>query len=237
MKNYSYLANLKLPFNDMTKRFYCFLLLLGLAPFALQGQETTVNKIPDEDFYLMPSFAQGTVYLRGHSPAEGKVNICAVDQTLRFLDDNGTELSAADQDAIYRVKIDTVWFMRSGEAFYRMYPVNMETGVALRRDTRIARDVKKGAYGATDQTSSIRQYSSLYTDGATQQLNSGQSISYSVSETICIYCRDAVAKFNKASLKKIFPAHKDDIDAYFKSGNKVPATVDDALALISSWAR
>ena len=50
-------------------------------------------------------------------------------------------------------------------------------------------------------------------------------------------CRDAVAKFNKASLKKIFPAHKDDIDAYFKSGNKVPATVEDALALISSWAR
>lgn len=219
------------------KHFLSLFLMLALAPLALQGQELSGNKIPDEDFYLMPSFAQGTVYLRGQSPAQGKINICAVDQTLRFVDDHGTELSASDQDAIYRVQIDTVWFMRSGEAFYRMYPVSSEIGIALRRDTRIARDVKKGAYGASDQTSSIRQYSSLYTDGATQQLNSGQSISYSVSETICIYCRDAVAKFNKASLKKIFPAHKDDIDAYFKSGNKVPATVEDALALISSWAR
>lgn len=219
------------------KRFFSLILLLSLAPLALQGQEKSANRVPDEDFYLMPSFAQGTVYLRGQSPAQGKINICAVDQSLRFLDDNGTELSANDPDAIVRVQIDTVWFMRSGGAFYRMYPANMETGIALKRETRIIRDVKQGAYGAADQTSSIRQYSALYTEGATQQLNSDKPVTYTVTETICLYCRDAVAKFNKASLKKIFPAHKDDIDAYFKSGNKVPATVDDALALISSWAR
>ena len=213
-----------------------FLLLLSLAaPLALRGQETAANRIPDEDFYLMPAFGEGTVYLRGQGPAQGRLNICAVDQTLRFIDDDGTELSAADQDAIARVQIDTVWFLRSGGAFYRMYPVSSEFGIALRRDTKVIRDVKKGAYGMADQTSSIRQYSTLYTDGAAQQLNRNQAASYAVSETVCLYCRDAVVKLSKANLKKLFPDRKDDIDAYFKSGKALPTTVDAARSLISAW--
>ncbi len=221
------------------KHFLCLFLTLTLtlAPLALQGQEKSVDRIPDEDFYLMPSFTQGIVYLRGQAPAQGMINICSADQSLRFLDDNGTELSANDQSAIVRVQIDTVWFVRSGGAFYRLYPVNDGIGIALRRDTRIAHDVKRGAYGSKDQTSSIRQYSSLYTDGGVQQLNSNQLVSYSVTETICLYCRDAVAKFNKANLKKLFPAHKDDIEAYFKSGKKAPATAEAARELISAWIR
>ena len=217
------------------RHFFSLLMLLSLATFSLRGQEKSATRIPDEDFYLMPSFAPGTVYLRGQSPAQGTVNICAVDQTLRFIDESGTELTANDQDAISRVQIDTVWFMRGGGAFYRMYPVNFELGIALRRDTKITRDVKKGAYGMTDQTSSITQYRSLYTDSSSKLLNSEQPIYYRVSETVCLYYRDAIVKFNKGSLKKVFPNHKDEIDAYFKSGKPHPSTVEEARAIIQPW--
>ena len=217
------------------RHFFSLLMLLSLASFSLQGQEKSATKIPDEDIYLMPSFTEGTVYLRGQSPAQGKINICAVDQTLRFIDDSGTELAANDQDAISRVQIDTVWFMRSGGAFYRMYPVNLELGIAVRKDTRIIRDVKKGAYGMTDQTSSIQQYRSLYNDTSAQLLNSEKPVYYRVSETICLYYRDAIVKFTKASLKKVFPDHKDEIDAYFKSGKPYPSTVEEARAIIAPW--
>ena len=91
-----------------SRRLRLILLLALTAPLALRGQETAAGKIPDEDFYLMPAFGEGTVYLRGQGPAQGRLNICAADQTLRFIDEDGTELSAADQDAIIRVQIDTV---------------------------------------------------------------------------------------------------------------------------------
>lgn len=217
------------------RHFFSLLMLLSLASFSLQGQEKSATKIPDEDFYLMPSFTEGTVYLRGQSPAQGKINICAVDQTLRFIDDSGTELAANDPDGISRVQIDTVWFMRSSGAFYRMYPINLELGIAVRKDTRIIRDVKKGAYGMTDQTSSIQQYRSLYNDTSAQLLNSEKPVYYRVSETICLYYRDAIVKFTKASLKKVFPDHKDEIDAYFKSGKPYPSTVEEARAIIAPW--
>lgn len=213
------------------KRFLILLCACCL-PLALQGQETAVKAIPDEVFYLMPSFTQGTIYLRGQGPAQGMLNICAADQSLRFIDDNGTELSASDPDAIRRVQLDTVTFLRSEGAFYRLYPVTPEVGVALRRDVRILRDVKRGAYGTTNQTSSIRQYSTLYTDGASQQLNVGEAPSYVVTETVCVYCRDAVLKLTKANLKKLFPRMKDEIEARFKSNKSLPDTVEEASALL-----
>ena len=217
-----------------TKRLGLLLLCL-VAPLALRGQETAVKAIPDEDFYLMPAFSEGMIYLRGQGPAQGMINICAADQSLRYIDDSGTELSAAEPDAIIRVQIDTAWFLRSEGAFYRMYPVTSEMGVALKRELKILRDVKKGAYGMSDQTSSIRQYSTLYTDGAAQQLNRNQATAYTVSETVCLYYRDAVFRMTKANLKKIFPDRKAEIDDYFKSGKTLPTTVDAARSLIAAW--
>lgn len=217
-----------------TKRLGLLLLCLA-APLALRGQETAVKAIPDEDFYLMPAFSEGMIYLRGQGPAQGMINICAADQSLRYIDDSGTELSAAEPDAIIRVQIDTAWFLRSEGAFYRMYPVTSEMGVALKRELKILRDVKKGAYGMSDQTSSIRQYSTLYTDGAAQQLNRNQATAYTVSETVCLYYRDAVFRMTKANLKKIFPDRKAEIDGYFKSGKALPTTVDAARSLIAAW--
>lgn len=211
-----------------------FLILLSACclSLTLHGQETAGNTIPNEIFYLMPSFTQGTIYLRGQAPAQGKLNICAVDQSLRFIDDKGTELSASDPDVIRMVQLDTVRFLRSDGAFYRMYPVSPEIGVALKREVRILRDVKRGAYGTTSQTSSIRQYSTLYTEGASQQLNGGEAPSYAVTETVCLYCREAVFRLTKANLKRLFPDRKDEIEARFKSNKSLPDTVEEACDLL-----
>ena len=64
-------------------------LLLMAALTGIRAQENVPKGVPDDVYYLMPSFAQGMVYLRGQGPAQGKLNICAVDNTLRFIDDNG----------------------------------------------------------------------------------------------------------------------------------------------------
>ena len=211
------------------------LFCLAFLTLSLPRLTAQVNAgIPADVFYLMPEMTRGTLRFQDRT-VNGKFNICAVDQTLRFIDDSGTELAANDPDGISRVQIDTVWFMRSSGAFYRMYPVNLELGIAVRKDTRIIRDVKKGAYGMTDQTSSIQQYRSLYNDTSAQLLNNEQPVYYRVSETICLYYRDAIVKFTKASLKKVFPDHKDEIDAYFKSGKPFPSTVEEARAIIAPW--
>ena len=211
--------------------------LLSGPRMGVLAQESPIRGIPDEVYYLMPSFQQGMVYLRGQSPAEGQLNICAVDNTLRFIDEDGTELAASSIDNVLRVRIDTVVFIRYQDAFVRLYPVSDDTGIAVRRDVRIIKDAKQGAYGTISQTSSIKELGTLYTEGASFELNKNREYPYRVSESIFIYKGDSVMLPTKKSLTKLFPTKKDDVEAYFKSRRSFPDNVDDALALLALWSR
>ncbi len=222
----------------MRKTIQIVLLLLALAaPLGLRAQEAARKAIPDDVFYLMPEFCQGVVYLRGQAPAQGKMNICAVDNTLRFLDEDGTELEASGADNIVKVQLDTVWFLRSRGIFYRMYPATFDMGVALKRDVRVQTDTKQGAYGGSSQTSSIREYSSLYTESGIYKLNTNKTFPYQVSETLFLYKGEGVYPLTKNNLKKLFPGKKADIEAWFKAGNSLPKTATETQALLSSWAQ
>ena len=207
-----------------------FLLLLSLfAGLSAFGQEAR-GDMPADVFYLLPEFRHGMVYFSGQGPGQGELNICAVDQTLRFMD-KGEELSSA-ADNILRVVIDTVVFVHVDGAFYRLYPVSDEVTLAYRRDVEILRDVKTGAYGMQSRTSSIREVGSLQSDGMMYTLQSSKSYPYNVSESCSLYQAGSITPITKRSLRKRFPARKDDLDAWFKS-HSLPKTLEDTRAFLS----
>lgn len=199
------------------------------------AQDATTGGIPEDAFYLMPDFGQGMVYFSDKGPAQGRLNICALDNTLRFMDDDGQELSAANTDNVTRVVIDGVAFIRDNGYFYRMFPVSLEAGVALKREIRIINDGKKGAYGTVDRTSSIQDLNSIYgTDGVSHDLRGNREFPYQVSEVVFLYAGNDVIPFSKKNLRKLFPQKKEQIDRIFPSGRPAPKTVDEALELLKT---
>lgn len=206
------------------------LLLLSLfAGLSAFGQEAR-GDMPADVFYLLPEFRQGMVYFSGQGPGQGELNICAVDQTLRFMD-KGQELSSA-ADNILRVVIDTVVFVHVDGAFYRLYPVSDEVTLAYRRDVEILRDVKTGAYGIQSRTSSIREVGSLQSDGMMYTLQSSKSYPYNVKESCYLYVAGNVTPVNKRTIRKLFPARKDDLDVWLKN-HALPKTLDETRAFLA----
>ena len=207
-----------------------FLLLLSLfAGLSAFGQEAR-GDMPADVFYLLPEFRHGMVYFSGQGPGQGELNICAVDQTLRFMD-KGEELSSS-ADNILRVVIDTVVFVHVDGAFYRLYPVSDEVTLAYRRDVEILRDVKTGAYGIQSRTSSIREVGSLQSDGMMYTLQSSKSYPYNVKESCYLYVAGNVTPVNKRTIRKLFPARKDDLDVWLKN-HALPKTLDDTRAFLA----
>lgn len=188
-----------------------------------------------QDAYLMPSFADGIVFFRGQAPAKGKLNINAIDHTLRFMDASGKELAAANPENIAKVQIDTALFLHYQDYFYRMYPINGDVGVAMLRNAHVVRDVKQGAYGTTSQTSAIKGSGTMYVDGILYNLDNDKDLNLSVTETYFLYKGDTVYPLTKRSLKKVFPDKKDQIEAFFKSGGSVPENIAGVKAFISGW--
>ena len=186
--------------------------------------------MPADVFYLLPEFRHGMVYFSGQGPGQGELNICAVDQTLRFMD-KGEELSSS-ADNILRVVIDTVVFVHVDGAFYRLYPVSDEVTLAYRRDVEILRDVKTGAYGIQSRTSSIREVGSLQSDGMMYTLQSSKSYPYNVKESCYLYVAGNVTPVNKRTIRKLFPARKDDLDVWLKN-HALPKTLDDTRAFLA----
>ena len=214
-----------------------FIILLAIcASLASQAQTKGSGDIPEDVYYLMPSFTQGTIFMRGQIPAQGTLNICAVDNTLRFIDKNGQELSATNVDNILKVRIDTVTFMRHEGVFYRMYPVMDDMGAAVRRNVRIIRDAKESAYGGTSQTSAIQSYGTMHVDGVAYDLKSNKRYPWESSEEFYVYKGETLQPLSKRALRKLFPAKKAEIDAWFKAGNTLPEDLGGVIALLKSWA-
>ena len=188
-----------------------------------------------QEAYLMPSFADGMVLFRGQAPAKGKLNINAIDHTLRFMDASGKELAAANPENIVKVQIDTAVFLHYQNYFYRIYPVKSDVGVALLRNAHIVRDAKQGAYGTTSQTSAIKGSGTMYVDGILYNLDNDKDLNLSVTETLFMYKGDTVYPLTKRSLKKVFPDKKEQIEAFFKSGGSVPEDIAGVKAFISGW--
>jgi hypothetical protein len=208
------------------------LLLGALTGAPAQAQQ----RIPDEVFYLMPSFGEGMIYIRGQGPAQGKLNICAVDNSLRYIDDDGNEMSS-NAENILQVRIDTVTFIRYQNAFVRLHPVTGDTGIAVKRDVRILKDTKVGAYGASSRTSSIQELGTLYTEGMAVELNKSREYPYSASETVFVYKGTDVLIPTRNNLRKMFPEKREEVDAWFKSHRSFPETLEEASALLSEWSR
>ena len=213
-------------------------MLSMLAALAAGAQEkkTSFGQVPPDVYYLMPSFGKGMVFFSGQAPAQGDLNICAVDNSLRFKDKDGKELMASGDAEIVRVQIDSVVFFRDGGVFYRIYPVTDEYGLALKRDVVIETDAKVGAYGMVSRTSSIREYSTVYTDGVAYKLDSNKEYPYSVTETLFLFHGNDIIPFTKKNVRKLFPDRKADIDAFFKSGGSIPKKLPEALAFLARWA-
>ena len=218
----------------MKLRSVVFILLL-LAASAVAQEKKALYGVPADVFYLMPDFGQGTVYLRGQRPGHGRVNICAVDNTLRMLDNDGTELTVTQDEDVLKVRIDSVMFLHFQKEYYRLYPLSREMGVAVRREVRILSDTKEGGYGTTSQTTAVQEYGKINGDGMVHNLQSDKEYPFTASDIFCVYQEDQVFPLTRKALRKLFPARKDEIDAFFKSGEKLPETVPDALDFLARW--
>lgn len=188
-------------------------LFAGLSAF---GQEAEIG-VPADVYYLMPEFRSGMVYFFDRSPYQGELNICAEDQTLRFLDRMGKELRL-DSDDVTRVIIDdNIVFVRINDAYYRLYPITDGLTLALRRKVVILRDARKGAYGIESRIAAIREVGMIQSDGTMHTLETTVRYPYDVTETCFLYEAGGITLITKRSLRKRFPNRREDLDTWLKS--------------------
>ena len=215
------------------KRFFTLLLTLVLAASFARAQ---VNAgVPADVFYLMPEMTQGTLLFKDRS-VNGKFNICAVDQTLRFLNEKGVEL-ALDNDADLRqVNFPDATFLHAEGAYYRLYPVSDAAYVAVKRDVTVMTDTKNSSYGMASSTTAVEEVGMVQSGTHLVSFNDARQYPYKMTETAYLYGNGRLVRWNKKNCIKCFPLKKAEIEAWFAANKKAdPADVQLVIDLCKEW--
>lgn len=216
------------------KRIFTLLAALSLTVGLLSAQDTV--GIPNEVFYLMPKMTQGTLLFRDKSPIPGQFNICAVDNTVRFMD-KGTELAMEDDDSMLEIVFNDVAFLHRDGTYYRLYPMTDEAFVAVRRDVLIMNDAKMGSYGMESNTTAIQTIETVSAPGRILNLSDMKEVPYRMTETAALYRKGSIISLNKRNLVRCFPDKKAEIEAWFDANKKIdPTDVPAVLALCKQWS-
>ena len=215
------------------KRAVVFLAVLAFSAFRLNAQ---VNVgIPADVFYLMPEMTSGTLRFRDRN-VSGKFNICAVDQTLRFLDGKGAELALDNEADLLQVNFPDVSFIHAEGAYYRLHPVSEAAYVAVKRDVTVMTDTRRASYGMDSQTTAVQEVGVLDAGGHVINFNEVRQYPYKMTETAYLYRNGRIVRFNKKNCLKCFPTKKAEIEAWFAEHKKYDDTdVPMVLDLCREW--
>ena len=215
------------------KRFFSLLFAWMLAAPFVSAQ---VNAgIPADVFYLMPDMTQGTLRFQDRT-VNGKFNICAVDQTLRFLNEKGIELALDNDGDLQQVNFGDIMFLHAEGAFYRLYPVSDAAYVAVKRDVTVMTDTKSSSYGMTSSTTAVEEVGLVQADGHLVSFNDARQYPYKMTETAYLYRNGYLVRWNKKNCVKCFPFKKAEIEAWFAEHKKADATdIDTVLAMCKEW--
>ena len=183
--------------------------------------------LPDSIKYVVPSFGEGVLVFSDGSRSRGTFNISTIDQSLRFIDTDGSKKMLDDDALVDRVTIGGNVFIRQDISYLRI--VRDYGNVILCMEKILQFDsVKQGGYGTTSELANIKTYQ-IYSPGEESQINFDKNLRYELKETPYLYRNGRAYIPTRKVLYKCFPDKKETINSYLKE-HKVDFTSFDEVA-------
>lgn len=193
----------------MMKRFLisAFALILGVTAFA---QDDDVDTL----FYVRPAFSRGIVFMEDGGVQQGNINICNIDQTVRFIDAAGDTLMMEGSEKAIKVSIDKTVYYRFKDRFTEMVDYAGEVALGLQRSCVQIENSKVGGFGASSATSSVESYGYDAMTGLYFKHIDFLPENWQYSNRYVLYAGDKFYLTNKKNFLKVFPDKKAIIEEF-----------------------
>lgn len=205
------------------KRAFSFLLFAVLSlPIYSQTATKLEQMLPDSAKYFAPNFGFGRITYKDGQYSMGKFNICTVDQRIRYIDQDGTEMMLRDNEMVDRVSIDGTLYLRHGDVFVALDQNLGDVYLCICRKL-VFKDSKKAGFGAESSTTAIKTVSGFSGSGMFGDYSSGnyydlQSLpDYVIKEVPYLYNNGRMYNSSKKSFMKLFKEKKEEIESYLSS--------------------
>ncbi|MHC1689507.1 MAG: hypothetical protein AB9833_01625 [Bacteroidales bacterium] len=182
------------------------------------------GKVTEGDFFksklfILPDFTDARIKFTNGEIYEGKVNIHTLSQTLRFINSAGDTFSALNEKMITSVSPGKRLFYKINNQYVQVIDTDGETSLVLSRIMNIGSEKITGAYGGTNDVSSIQKINLLNYDNIIEKVTSETTLSFSYRENLFLLNRGKLFLITKRNLQKFFPSQKAFIEEYYSKNN------------------
>lgn len=192
------------------------ILLSGIFTSSAQSLQGSFEKeLPDSVKYYIPEFENGRVIYKDGQFSTGKFNISTLNQTLRYIDENGKVMGITDNSSIDRVQIGKMMFIRH-QNYYLALTLNVDDVYLCANRRLVFADSKKGAFGMESSTTNIKEAKKIEgTGGMIYDLNGKPS--YTVKNVPYLYRKNVAYAPTKKLLLRFFKGKSQQINTYLDS--------------------
>lgn len=210
------------------KRLVSILLLLCVCT-AAKSQSLSLDTL----FYALPQFGRGTVAFPDGKVQSGNLNICNLDQTVRFIDPAGDTLVIDDSHLVIKVTVGKDVFYRDNHYFIKIVDMAGDVFLGLKKTMVQVNNEQVGAYGMASSTSSITSYSQDGSTGHLYKYVDFRPANWNYTAMYMLYRNGRFYTASKKNFQKCFPGRKAEIEAFFKDNEFSTTDGDSVTALFN----
>lgn len=198
-----------------------FLIILSVGALAQQvegslvikAREDMLRKLPTEAAYFMPDFRDATVQFNDGRLSQGRINICLVDNSVRFVDETGDTLLLSNAADVMRIIIgDTVMLQRDGY-FIKALTVYGQTFLGEHRSLSLEEAEIDAGYSSIPATSMAKR-ANVVTIDPDRMREGEKTVYYRLSVRYVIGNGISIYPARLSSFIKLFPDKKKELRRY-----------------------
>lgn len=220
-----------------------FLLLTALfTVLNISAQNGTIKvyngRVVEGDFFkekimVFKDFQDGRIRLNSGVIYTGKLNINTMTQSLRVITETGDTVILNDEKLVEVVSCGSNFFRKFNIGYIQYVNTNGEVSLGLHRDMRLGQEKIEGAYGGSNEVSSIQKISNFDVDSRVEKIVGHADIRYTYKETIFLVKEERYYPANKRNFEKMFPDKKAQLNSYVEENKLNYGRKEDLVTLFN----
>lgn len=196
------------------------------------ARENLLSKLPSSIAYLFPDFADAVLFREDGGVSEGKINVCLIDNSIRFVNDQSDTLLMVGYKSVNSFRKGDSVYSRMGDLFVRQLAAFGKISLAERTRLELSQvsGTESGSGGMVPPTSTAVK-SSVSALDPSRKFEGKTEIEYSLSTDIVLTDGENAYVVRPQSFYRFFPDRKKEIRTYLKENAVDFDNVSDLVSL------
>ncbi len=182
------------------------------------------GKVIDGDFFLQKifffdDFTNGRIRLSDGTVYEGKLNVNTMTQSVRVITDTGDTISIKTEKMVETISTGNSFFFKMNGFYIQVINTDGLTSLGISRVMKIGQERIEGAYGGSNEVSSIAKLSSVDVENRLEMIKGSSNIKYDYVEKLYLIKDGKLLPVTKKNLQKFYPKMRASIDNYITENN------------------